>query len=248
MNATLDVSILRKALAIVAELVDEGNFEITDRGIFFQAMDTSHVALVELELRRSGFEKLEAPEPTTIGIKLSTLNSVMSASSASAACALATATGDDDHVTLTFDSSSFKLKLLSIDSERVTIPDSEPDVIATIQSSKFQKIVKDLALFGDTVTIASAEEHTGLFARSEGSIGTAVIELDSGSCVKINRPVRASFATRYLATFSKASGVSSEMSLQVSENAPLCMHFDVGEHGFLRFWLAPKIDDDLDES
>jgi len=49
-------SLLKKLVDAMKELVNEANFECSATSFALQAMDTSHVSLVTMELRADGFE------------------------------------------------------------------------------------------------------------------------------------------------------------------------------------------------
>jgi proliferating cell nuclear antigen len=65
--------------------------------------------------------------------------------------------------------------------------------------------------------------------------------------IKVNEPVELTFALRYLNNFAKASSLTDSVLLSISEEIPLVVEFSlddaVVDKGFLRFYLAPKLDE-----
>ena len=65
--------------------------------------------------------------------------------------------------------------------------------------------------------------------------------------VKCNDPVELTFALRYLNNFAKASSLTDSVLLQISEDIPLVVEFALSDSnpdmGFLRFYLAPKLEE-----
>jgi len=53
-----------------------------------------------------------------------------------------------------------------------------------------------------------------------------------------------SFALRYLNLFNKAATLSSQVSLKMSNETPLVIEYEIPKLGFIRFYLAPKINED----
>jgi proliferating cell nuclear antigen len=56
--------------------------------------------------------------------------------------------------------------------------------------------------------------------------------------------VTASFSLKYLNYFTKASMLSQQVTLSMSADYPLLVEYKIEEIGYLRFFLAPKIDDE----
>ena len=66
----LQVSILKKVLESIKDLVTDANFECTTNGFALQAMDSSHVSLVALMLRSTGFDHYRCDRDVTMGMNL----------------------------------------------------------------------------------------------------------------------------------------------------------------------------------
>jgi proliferating cell nuclear antigen len=66
-------SLLKKVLESVKELVTDANFDCTPTGFSLQAMDSSHVSLVSLDLRSDGFEYYLCDKPLSMGEPRKTL-------------------------------------------------------------------------------------------------------------------------------------------------------------------------------
>ena len=57
-------------------------------------------------------------------------------------------------------------------------------------------------------------------------------------------PVTLTFACRYLNLFTKASCLAPTVSLSMSPDVPLVVEYQIGDIGHIRYYLAPKIEDD----
>ena len=71
---------------------------------------------------------------------------------------------------------------------------------------------------------------------------------DSGGAVKISLSdsVQQTFSLRYLNNFTKATGLSPQVILRMGTEVPLEVEYKIGDQNFgaIRYYLAPKIDDD----
>ncbi len=88
---------------------------------------------------------------------------------------------DGDKLTLMFENekqdriSDFDLKLMSIESEHLGIPEQTYSAEVVLPSSQYQGIVRDLATIGDTVQLSVTKE--GIKFTASGDIGTANVTL-----------------------------------------------------------------------
>ena len=68
---------LKKLIESIKELVTDINLDISAGGISLQAMDSSHVALVTLNLSYEGFEEYRCDKPMTLGINLQDFSKIL---------------------------------------------------------------------------------------------------------------------------------------------------------------------------
>lgn len=239
-RAALDDSTpLKKALSVVGELVDQGNFMATPEGLSFQSMDSAHVALVSLDVPASCFSEFEAEEPVVFGVVIEHVNKALGCSISGKRMRM---TVGGDALAFDFEDASFGTKLLDIDSERVDMPMSEPWATLEMPSTAFQRVIKDLAAFGDVVTLHAAGGTVSF--RSSGDVGTASVCLASMAEVSAPRDFEAQFALRYLSTFAKGASAAPVVRVCASPDMPVEVTYAIGE-GRLSFYLAPKISDDM---
>jgi proliferating cell nuclear antigen len=71
--------------------------------------------------------------------------------------------------------SDFDLKLMSIESEHLGIPDQDYSAEIKMPSSEYQRIVRDLSSIGDSVMISATKE--GVKFSTTGEVGTANVTL-----------------------------------------------------------------------
>lgn len=60
----------------------------------------------------------------------------------------------------------------------------------------------------------------------------------------IVEPVCLTFALRYLNNFAKATSLSPCVRIGLSKDVPVLVEYLVGDLGHMRFFLAPKIEED----
>jgi len=62
--------------------------------------------------------------------------------------------------------------------------------------------------------------------------------------LKLMNPFSLTFSLKYLNMFMKASPLCDRVELQLAPDVPLVVEFKVSDFGYIRFYLAPKIDDE----
>jgi len=248
-------SLLKKVLESIKDLVTDANFDCSGNGFALQAMDSSHVSLVALLLRADGFEHYRCDRNMTMGMNLSNMSKMLK-------CAgnedIITMKADDtgDVVTFMFESpdqdkiSDFELKLMDIDSEHLGIPDTEYAATVKMPSAEFARICRDLSSIGDTVTISVSKD--GVKFATTGDIGQANItcrqntsvDKDNQTVIDLQEPVTLTFALRYLNSFTKATPLAPMVQLQMSKELPVVVQYLIADMGYVRYYLAPKIEDE----
>ncbi len=91
--------LIKKLIDSIKDLVSDINLEINPMGISLQAMDSSHVALVTLNLSSEGFEEYRCDKPMTLGVSISNLAKVLRCG------------GNEDSLTLSCEEDPSKLKV-----------------------------------------------------------------------------------------------------------------------------------------
>jgi proliferating cell nuclear antigen len=150
--------------------------------------------------------------------------------------------------------SEFELKLMDIDSDHLGIPDTEYQSKISLPAGEFARICRDLGVIGDTVSIHATKESVK-FAVS-GDLGAGSItckqfasEKESESTtIQLNDEVELKFALRYLNSFAKAAPLADQVTLNMSPDVPLMVEFVIAGKGHVRFYLAPKINQDEDSA
>eukprot|EP00818_Percolomonas_sp_WS_P002460 CAMPEP_0117436312 /NCGR_PEP_ID=MMETSP0759-20121206/942_1 /TAXON_ID=63605 /ORGANISM="Percolomonas cosmopolitus, Strain WS" /LENGTH=264 /DNA_ID=CAMNT_0005227907 /DNA_START=68 /DNA_END=862 /DNA_ORIENTATION=- len=251
-------STLKKILEAVKQLVQEANFDCSDRGMHLQAMDTSHVSLVHLVLKASSFDSYRCDRSMALGIHMGNLSKILKCAGNNDAIALS-ADDDGDVMKIKFSSnegdteSTFKLKLVNIEADPLGIPESDHESVITLPASRFQQICRDLAQIGDTVTISVSKKGVG-FAVS-GQLGDGEIKIrpsgsvdsDEQTIIESTEDVSLTFSLKYLNDFTKSSSLSKNVVLRMSSEAPLIVEYNISDEAFIRYYLAPKISEDDDD-
>ena len=137
---------------------------------------------------------------------------------------------------------------MDINNEHLGIPELDYTATATIPSVELQRICRDLGVIGDTCSV-SCQTDSLTFRVADGDIGNGSITITTsygtstdGTSITLTKPVSMQFSLRYLAMFTKSTPLSASVTLCMTENMPVRVHYPIEGMGHLRFYLAPKID------
>merc|ERR1711862_693201 len=232
------------------------NFDCSEKGLQVQSMDSSHVALVSLLLRESAFADFKCDRSTSLWMNVESLGKIFKMCGPSDSLKLRWQ-NDADTVSFQCESSEedriadFDLKLMQIESEHMEIPEQQYKVVAKLPSAEFQKICRDLKEFGETMQVKAGKD--GLTFSVQGDLGAGNVMLkpresekpEERVALKVDEPVTATFALRYLVNFSKAAPLCGPVELGLGPDAPLLVKYELEttENGRMQFYLAPKIDE-----
>ena len=209
-------------------------------------MDSSHVALVSLNLTASGFASYKCEQPITFGVSITNLAKVLRLAS------------NDDQVRMSSQDLQiefrnkraekrieFELNLITLDSDHLGIPETNYASEITMNSFDFTRLCKELHALSETVQIEAS--MVALKFSVDGEVGRGRVIIETG-VEEIKKPghakfesVNLSFALRYLNMFNKASGLCNTVKLQLAADTPLVVEYDIDTLGTLRYYLAPKI-------
>ena len=226
------------------------------KGLSLQAMDSSHVALVSLTLGQNGFEHYRADRAMTLGVSITNLSKVLKLAS------------NDDKIILRADEEAsslqiifenrrqekkteFSLNLITLDSEHLGIPETTYTSEISMNSFDFTKLCRELHQLSETVTIEASLQYVKFSI--DGEVGSGTIEIQTndnasargaaGAEGKFDK-VSLSFALRYLNMFNKASTLCNYVKLMLAAETPLVVEYEIEGLGTLKYYLAPKINED----
>lgn len=248
-------SLLKKVLEAVKDLLNEATWDCSSTGMSLQAMDSSHVSLVSLMLRSDGFDTFRCDRNLSMSINLGSMSKILKC--AANDDAITVKAGDNaDSVTFMFESpngekvSDYEMKLMDLDTEHLGIPETDYSCVIKLPSAEFQRICRDLSQIGDSVIICCTKE--GVKFSATGDLGTGNIKLaqtanvdkeEEAVIIEMQEAVTLTFALRYLNFFAKATPLSPQVSLSMSPEVPLVVEYKIGDMGYIRYYLAPKIED-----
>lgn len=253
-----NAALLKKIIEAIKDLVTDAPFDCSENAMCLQAMDSSHVALVSLKLEVGLFETYRCDRTINLGMSLANMAKALKCANNDDTCLIRYEENDADSITFAFEDTKrgktqeVTVKMMDIDNEHLGIPEQDYAAVVVMPSTEFQKTCRDLAMFSDSLTITVTK--AGIVFNGKGDTGSSVVNYpptknvddddNEAVVVTVNEPVNVNFSIKYMNHFTKATGLSPRVKLALCNNIPIVVEYGIEDNGYLRFYLAPKIDED----
>ncbi len=245
-KAIVSAETLKTALDSVSVLVDECKIHLDEDGISIRAVDPANVGMVDLSLDAAAFESYEA-DGGLIGVNLSRLEDI------------AGMAGSGQLVELELDEATRKLHI-QIDGLEYTLalidPDSirqEPDIPnldlpaeVVIEGKDIDRAVKAADMVSDHIALGVDAGDDQFYVQAAGDTDDVHLELDESDLIDLQAgDAESLFSLDYLKDMNKAIANDAEVTMELGEEFPVKLHFDIAEgNGNVTFMLAPRIQSD----
>lgn len=245
------------------ELLTDTCIEFDETGMKIVAMDTSHVVLVHLKLDASKFELYQCAAHTTIGVNMLNLHKLIKTINNSDTLTLFVDAEDMNHLCIKIENSekgtktTYKLNLMDLPNEKITVDPAEFSSVITLPSSDFQKICRDMQNIAEFMEVKSLGSQLifscrGDFCQQEtvlcdtdtsapgadgadGADGAAAPPRDAGGIIQ------GVFSVKHLVMFTKCTNLCNQVQLLLRNDYPLLLVYDVASLGSVRLALAPHV-------
>jgi proliferating cell nuclear antigen len=234
---------LQATLDSVGVLVEECKIHLDENGVEIRAVDPANVGMVDLTLDAAAFESYEA-DGGLIGVNLTRLSDI------------AGMADSDQLVRLELDEQTRKLQI-SIDGLEYTLalidPESireEPDLpdldlpaTIVIEGRDIDRAVTAADMVSDHIELGVDETAGQFYVSAEGDTDDVHLELDADDLIDLMAgPAASLFSLDYLKDMNRAIPKDAEVTIELGEEFPVKLHFDIAEGGgAATYMLAPRI-------
>ena len=193
----MDGGMVKKVVDAVKDLVPEVSMVVTDTGLQWEEMDSSHVSLVSLRLLRPSFATLVLSGGSlSLGVNMNSLSKFLHCGADSDRL-IWQVNDDRSELGITMKppelkirdtkdgkaptkqkkqrASVFSLKLINIEREALVVPETDYPVQVFMQSTTFARLIKQLSAFGENVTITVSSEE--VWFNVEGDLGNGAMSV-----------------------------------------------------------------------
>jgi len=253
-------SLLKKIIEAIKDLVTEAPIDCSENAMCLQAMDASHVALVTLKLDIGAFDSYRCDRTISLGLSLIDVAKVLKCAKNEDTCMIRYEDNEGDSVMFTFEDiksrkQDITLKMMDIENDHLGIPDQKYSCVIDMPSAEFHRTCRDIGSFSDTLTISATK--AGVVFSGKGDTATNTVTYTNSNTVdeddkdhifiEVKEKVNLSFAIKYVINFTKATALCDRVRISLCNDVPLVVEYAIDDNGYLRFYLAPKVDDSAED-
>jgi proliferating cell nuclear antigen len=243
---TIQANAIRSVFEVLKDIINDVNVYFSADGVKILTLDTARVTLIHMHLGSENFEEYECEGDIVAGLNITNTYKLLKSMSNNDTLTIDIV--DRDYMQIVIQNVSkntntkFSLKLLDINEDALDVPDIEMDVITTMPSVDFQRIVRDMANLSTEMRIVRNGKSLELSCIGDFANQTTVIEYpecDAKTCVGNV------FSLKYINLFTKATGMCSSVQLMQDsedENMPIIFRYTIANLGEIKFYLAPKVE------
>jgi len=233
--------------------------------LYTQGMDQSQVSLFELHLKNTWFDKYIVDEDIRIGINCELIFKILNSLTDSQIIEMKWDDDDCDYLYIILYSpegkrgirKEFKLPLMYIDSEILNVPTTDYTVDLEMVSSEFATLIDELKLFGDTLEV-NCGDYIKLIGKGDMGEMKALIKEDDiiMYAIEEDTTLHVQYQLSYIHQMAMFSKVNKKVNIHFSKELPMKIQYDMDDilddddenedyevTNFVRFFLAPKIED-----
>lgn len=248
---TVQTNAFKTLCEALKEILTDTNLIFGNDGIKIIAMDPSHTVLVHLKLEKESFEIYNCNEKVIVGISMLNFFKLIKTMTNNDTLTLYIEKSDENKLGIRIENgeknsiTTYKLNLMDLNEENISIPPAAFESIITLPSSDFQKICRDMSNLSETIEIKSVGTQLifgcdGNFASQETIIGQTSTGLSFVKNNDNNDIIQGYYNLKHLVLFTKCTNLCNQIEMYMKNNFPIVIKFSVGSLGSLKLALAPQ--------
>ncbi len=242
-DAIVSASTLQATLDSVGVLVDECKIHLNEDGLTIKAVDPANVGMVDMRLDEAAFESYET-DGGVIGVNLVRLMDIAGMASGDQLVHLQL---DEEtrKLHISIDGLEYTLALIDPESirEEPDLPDLDLPATIVVEGRDIDRAVTAADMVSDHIELGVDAAEEVFYVSAEGDTDDVHLELGTDDLISLEAGDAASlFSLDYLKDMNKAIPSDAEVTIELGEEFPVKMHFDVAQgDGVVTYMLAPRI-------
>jgi len=241
----------------VKSIADDVIVRFTEKGLHIQAMDKSHVSLLDVRIAPAWFDEYSLSSgghDEAVGFNTKMLFKVLGCRAKDQPIEWTNA-GDTIDITYPRTSSSvkkdFSIPMIDLDVELLEVHEVETQADFTLESKVFESLIVDLSTYGSDIAFECTEE--GITLRSKGDTGEMNSMIPMEDLLEYSIDEGQTISVRYSSTMlllaSQFSKASVSVSVGLSTTQPLQIRAEIMEDtepiadSYIQYFIAPKVDE-----
>jgi len=221
----------------ISKFTEHMNLIFEKERLFVQAINTSHIVILEIYLPSEWFSKYNT-EGTRIGVNASLFYKVLKKREKTQTIHIHCDDAAKDKMNFHFTGpdktifdKQFEMPLIELDTEILDIPHIVHQAEFSLSTDKFATLVSQLKEFGDNLEISCSEEKIALCSHSsENGKMWAEISIDDLEEFSIDEgeKINIDFSLRYLHDICQYQRLTKHIEIKISKDFPMMIMFRLG--------------------
>jgi len=245
----------KSIMSFISNIVTIVNIKLTKDGFHILSMDKAHISLVNCFIPSNIFRSFNYSDgkmnETVLGINLESFIKILNHINPNDELILEY---KGDSIDISFIHEKYKkfytLKLMDIECDELSIFDCEQITRIKMESKYFNEIINDFTDIGDVVEINISkdridDENQNMSLECSGDMtGIQMILCNDDLEISNLKDIELEFNLANLQTFAKGCNLNTHMSIDINQNYPLKLSYDIMNNGYIHYFVAPRIAND----
>jgi len=244
-SANFDIKVygnteLKQILGSMKTLVNDATFKVNEEGLTFRGMDMHHVALINVKMFNTSFEKWDVKTPGLLSVRVEELYKIVKGLDKKDTIQL---TFNDDVLTISTRQSKTQLKTLDHSNTDIPVPKIPYNTTITLSFNDFIKALKQIEIISEYVTFEADSNFFKVSGKGDNGSNERTFErgMDEISDLRTVEKSTSKYSLEYLMPFLRAvkPGV---ITVQYSTAKPLKLTVKLDNNSIIEFYLAPRVE------
>lgn len=237
----------------------EINFNFSNEELYIQAMDASHCSIFDMKIKKEWFELFEVDDNNTMGMNVSILYRIFHTRESSQKIVLEMEE-NADKLNIDFENTdktnklafprSYEVPLMDLETDVLHIPECTYHVSFIMESKPFSALINQLASFGDALCLSCNVNN--VFLETKGDDGNMKVDIllnDESYVEEVDIELAEEetllyhYSIKFIENFCAFSKLTKVVKVNLQQDIPMKMEYEVDEYCIINLFLAPKIDD-----
>lgn len=235
---------LKGIVNVISTLTDEAMIVFDKEGANILAVDPAHVAMVDVCIGKGAFEEYSTKE-CNVGIDLKKVKDVLKLASSGGTIVMSL---DDDTGKLVFKVGSITRRMDALDTSDMggkKMPELSLSARAEITSTELLRGTRATEGITDHLSVTVSEDGFELSSEGDTDASSLKVPKSELQSLSANGTFRSMFPLDYFSNIVKAIPASTNVSLEIDNDYPLYMQFQIiDKEVSVRYLIAPRIEVD----
>lgn len=235
-----DTNIFKSSFGAISSIVSIVEMELDSDGIRINAIDSSHITFVHLELEESVFDIYECDKAQRICFDIVEFLTYLKRAGKDTLLEIRV---DENHIIVHIEGNTnktFKLKLLDIENNTPPMPEIDYPVTINIPTKTFKDSISDIHAFTEKVKISN--DNNVLKFTALGDFADVEVEWEHNQTITTS--AESNYTLDKIKEMMKADKFSRECAISYGNDMPLMLELSSTPEEKLSFLLAPRIEEE----